>query len=100
MVGEVCNFWLCVGFEKLFCLCCNGVVKFFQVWMYEYFRVSLEIREEVNDICPRFLRQLPKHHLSTPSRHSLEIWHMVIDNLTVDDVSLSPFSFVCGVFGV
>lgn len=68
--------------------------------MYENFGVGPEIREEVNDICPRFLRQLPKHHLSTPSRHSLEIWRMVIDNLTVDDVSLSPFSFVCGVFGV
>ena len=39
--------------------------------MYENFGVGPEIREEVNDICPRFLRQLPKHHLSTPSRHSL-----------------------------
>ena len=36
--------------------------------MYENFGVGPEIREEVN-ICPRFLRQLPKHHLSMPSRH-------------------------------
>ena len=89
MVGEVCNFWLCVGFEKLFWLCCNGVVKFFQVWMYEYFRVSPKIREEVNDIFPRFLCWLPKHHLSTPSKCSLKIWQMMINNLTVDDVSSS-----------
>ena len=57
--------------------------------MYEYFGVGPEVREEVNDIFPRFLRCWPKHHLSTPSRHSLEIFRLVIDNLTVDDVS--PF---------
>ena len=36
MVGEVWNFWLCVGFGKLFCLGCNGVVKIFldlDVWI-------------------------------------------------------------------
>ena len=60
--------------------------------MYEYFGVGLEIREEVAGIFLRFLRWLPKHRLSTPSRHSLEIWRLVIDNLTVDDVSSSfPF---------
>ena len=32
--------WLCVGFGKLFWLCGNGVVNFFQVWMYEYFGVG------------------------------------------------------------
>ena len=41
--------------------------------MYEYFGVGLEIQEEVVGIFPRFLRWLPKHHLSTLSRHSLEI---------------------------
>ena len=46
---------------------------FFQVWMYEYFRVGPEIREEVTGIFPRFLRWLAKHRLSTPSRRSLEI---------------------------
>ena len=60
--------------------------------MYEYFGVGLEIREEVAGIFLRFLRWLAKHRLSTPSRHSLEIWRLVIDNLTVDDVSSSfPF---------
>ena len=55
--------------------------------MYEYFGVGLEIREEVTGIFPRFLRWLPKHRWSPPSRHSLELWHLVIDNLTIDDVS-------------
>ena len=60
MAGEVWNFWLCVGFGKLFWLCCNGVVNlFFQVWIYEYFGVGPEIREEVNSIFPRFLCWLP-----------------------------------------
>ena len=55
--------------------------------MYEYFGVGPKIREEVAGIFPRFLCWLPKHHLSIPSRHSLEIWCLVIDNLTIDDVS-------------
>ena len=58
--------------------------------MYEYFGVGLEIQQEVNNIFPRFFRWLPKHHLFTPFRHSLEIWRLVIDNLTIDDVSPSP----------
>ena len=36
---------------------------------------------------PRFLHWSPKHRLSIPSRSSLEIWRLVIDNLTIDDVS-------------
>ena len=40
---------------------------------------------------PRLLRWLPKYHLSTPSRRSLEVWHMLIDNLTIADVSFSLF---------
>ena len=63
--------------------------------MYEYFGVGSQIREEVDDIYPRFLRWLPKHRLPMPSRHSLEIWRMVIDNLTIDDVSLSACVCVC-----
>ena len=55
--------------------------------MYEYFGVSPEIREEVTGIYPRFLRWFPKHRLSPPSRRSLELWRLVIDNLTIDDVS-------------
>ena len=55
--------------------------------MYEYFGVGPEIQEEVTGIFPRFLHWLPKHRLSPPSRHSLEIWHLVIDNLTIDDLS-------------
>ena len=55
--------------------------------MYEYFGVGPEIREEVVGIFPRFLRWLPKHRLAIPSRRSLEIWRLVIDNLTIDEVS-------------
>ena len=66
--------------------------------MYEYFGIGLEIQEEVNDIYPRFLHWFPKYRLSTTSKRSLEIWRMVIDNLTVDDVS--PSSLFCGDFGV
>ena len=55
--------------------------------MYEYFGVGPEIREEVAGIFPRFLHWLPKRHLSIPSRSSLEIGHLVIDNLTIDNVS-------------
>ena len=87
-------FWLCMGFGKLFWLYSNGVVNFFQVWMYEYFGVGLQIQGEVACIFPRFLRWLSKHRLSTPSRRSLEIWCLVIDNLTADDVSSSSSFFV------
>ena len=58
--------------------------------MYEYFGVGPEIREEVTGIFRRFLRWLPKHRLSTPSMCSLEIWRLVIDNLTTNDLSPSP----------
>ena len=70
-------------------MCSNGVVNFSGL-MYEYFGVGLEIQEEVVGIFPRFLRWLLKHHLSMPFRCFLEIWRLVIDNLTTDDVSLSP----------
>ena len=82
----ICRLW------KLFWLCGNGVVNF-QVWMYEYLGVGPKIREEVTGIFPRFLRWLPKHRLSPPSRRSLEIWLLVIDNLTIDDVSSFFFLF-------
>ena len=62
--------------------------------MYEYFRVGPEIREEVNGIFPIFLYWLPKHHLSTPFRHYLEIWRLMIDNTTADDVSPSLSFFL------
>ena len=55
--------------------------------MYEYFGVGPEIWEEVTGIFPRFLCWLPKHRLSIPFRRSLEIWRLVIDNLTIDDVN-------------
>jgi len=60
--------------------------------MYKYFGIGPKIREEVAGIFPRFLRWLPKYRLSIPSRHSLEIWRLVIDNLTIDD--LSSFFFL------
>ena len=55
--------------------------------MYEYFGVGPEIQEEFYGIFPRFLLWLPKHCLSPPFRRSLELWCLVIDNLTSDDVS-------------
>ena len=62
--------------------------------MYEYFGVGPQVQEDVDGICPRFLRCLPKYRLSTPSKRSLEIWCMVIDNLTVADVIF--FFFLVG----
>ena len=55
--------------------------------MYEYFGVGPEIQEEVIGIFPRFIHWFPKHRFSPPFRHSLEIWRLVIDNLTIDDMS-------------
>ena len=60
--------------------------------MYEYFRVGPQVVEDVGDMYPRFLHWLPKYSLSTLSKHSLQVWRMVIDNLTVADVS-----FLCGI---
>ena len=37
MAGEVCNFWLCVGFRKLFLLDCNGVVNFYFYFFYFFY---------------------------------------------------------------
>ena len=86
-------FWLdCNG--RLSWLCVVTVLCIFQVWIYEYFGVGPEIREEDAGIFPRFLCWLPKHRLSMHSRRSLEIWHLVIDNLTADDVSSSSFFFL------
>ncbi|KAL4610706.1 hypothetical protein ACB092_08G070000 [Castanea dentata] len=59
--------------------------------MYEYFGVGPQVQEDVDGIYPRFLRLLPKYHLSTLSKHSPEVLHTVIDNLTMADVSLSFF---------
>lgn len=65
--------------------------------MYEYFGVGPQVREDVDGIYPRFLCWLPKYRLSTPSKCSLEVWLMVIDNLTVADV-IFFFFFWCGIF--
>ena len=65
--------------------------------MYEYFGVGPYLLEDVDDMYPRFLRWLPKYHLSEPPKRSLQVWHMVIDNLTADDVSFFVlFSFLSG----
>ena len=61
--------------------------------MYEYFGVGPYLLEDVDDMYPRFLRWLPKYHLSEPPKRSLQVWHMVIDNLTADDVSFFVFFF-------
>ena len=63
--------------------------------MYEYFGVG-QVQEDVDGIYPRFLCWLPKYRLSTPSKRSLEVWRMVIDNLIVADVSFFFFlEFLC-----
>ena len=62
--------------------------------MHEYLRVGPQVREDVDGIYPRFLCWLPKYRLSTPSKCSLEVWRMVIDNLTVVDVSFFFFFFL------
>ena len=54
--------------------------------MYEYFRVGPQVLANVGDMYPRFLCWLPKYCLSMPSKRSLQIWRMVIDNLIVNDV--------------
>ena len=61
--------------------------------MYEYFGVGPYLLEYVDDMYPRFLHWLPKYHLSEPPKRSLQVWHMVIDNLTADDVSFCVFFF-------
>ncbi|KAL0001378.1 hypothetical protein SO802_015159 [Lithocarpus litseifolius] len=62
------------------------------VWMYEYFGVGPEIWEEVASIFPIFLHWLLKHRLSTPSKHSLENWRLVIDNLTAADAGCEGYA--------
>ena len=66
--------------------------------MYEYFGVGPYLLEDVDDMYPRFLRWLPKYHLSEPPKRSLQVWHMVIDNLTADDVSFFVFFLFCSLF--
>ncbi|KAL0004483.1 hypothetical protein SO802_012044 [Lithocarpus litseifolius] len=62
-----------------------------KVWMYEYFGVGPQVREDVGGMYLRFLCWLPKYRLLTPSKHSLEVWRMVIDNLTAANRSLDPW---------
>ena len=62
--------------------------------MYEYFGVGPQVREDVDGMYLRFLRWLPKYRLSTPSKRSLEVWRMVIDNLTAANVIFFLWDFV------
>ena len=99
MVGEVWYlFWLCVDCENYFSYVVT-VLGIFQVWMYEYFGVGPEIQDKVIGIFPRFLRWLPKHRLSPSSRCSLELWRLVIDNLTIDVSSFFLLLFKSLAFG-
>ena len=75
------------------------VLGIFQVWMYEYFGVGPEIQDKVIGIFPRLLRWLPKHRLSPSSRCSLELWRLVIDNLTIDVSSFFLLLFKSLAFG-
>ena len=54
--------------------------------MCEYFRVGPQVLANVGDMYPRFLCWLPKYCLSMPSKRSLQIWRLVIDNFIVNDV--------------
>ena len=53
--------------------------------------VGPQVQEDFDGIYPRFLRWLPKYRLSMPPKRSLEVWCMVIDNLTMAVVRV----FVC-----
>ena len=73
--------------------------------MYEYFGVSPQVWEDADVMYPWFLCWLPKYRLSTPSKCSLKVWRMVINNLTIVDVNfffvgfcvwLRVFVFDCG----
>ncbi|KAK9991393.1 hypothetical protein SO802_026378 [Lithocarpus litseifolius] len=56
-----------------------------KVWMYEYFGVSPQVLADAGDMYPRLLCWLPKYRLSVPPKRSLQVWRIVIDNLTTDD---------------
>ena len=82
------------------------ILVFVSLMMYVDFFLGLDVRVfwgwsssfSKGDMHPRFLHWLPKYCLSTPSKRSLQVWRMVIDNLTVDNVSFSfSFLFVRGV---
>jgi len=77
LAGEVLNFWLCVFWKVILIVVpLMMYVEFFKVWMYEYFRVGPQVLEDVIDMYPRFLPWLLKYRLSTPSKHSLQVWCM------------------------
>nr|POE61699.1 hypothetical protein CFP56_51905 [Quercus suber] len=78
----------------------GGAPFIWQVWMYEYFGVGLQVQEDVDGIYPRFLRWLPKYRLSTPSKRSLEVWCTVIDNLIVANISLNPWLGCIGILAI
>ncbi|KAL4649462.1 hypothetical protein ACB092_01G015100 [Castanea dentata] len=63
-----------------------------EVWIYENFGMGHETQEEVAGIFPRFLWWLPQYRLFILSKRSLEIWRLVIDNLTIDDMNLNPWA--------
>ena len=67
---------------------------FIMVWSPSHFGVDPQVREEVDGIYPRFLHWLPKYCLLTPSKRYLEVWHMLIDNLIVANVSFFFFFWV------
>ena len=64
------------------------------VVMYIDFLLGLDVRvfwgwsssfsADIGDMYPRFLRWLPKYHLSMHSKCSLQVWRMVINNLIVE----------------
>ena len=68
--------------------------------MYEYFGVGPQLLEDVDNMFPRFLRWLPKYHLSMPPKCSLQAWRMVIDNLAADEVSFFLFCCFCFSFSL
>ena len=88
------------------CVFWKVILVFVSLMMYVDFFLSLDVRVfwgwsssfSKGDMYPMFLHWLPKYCLSMPSKRSLQVWRMVIDNLTVDNVSFSfSFLFVRGV---
>ena len=87
--GYVCVFW------KSFWLCHNDVCWFFFIFFLRFGCVGPQVQEDVDGIYPRFLHWLPKYRLSMPPKRSLEVWCMVIDNLTMAVVRVCVCVCVC-----
>ena len=79
----------CFGYVILMC------VDFFRFGCMNILGLALKFGRRLMVSIIDFSVGCPKYRLSTPSKHSLEVWCMLIDNLTIADVS---FFFFFGYF--